>query len=61
MHGRPAWANEPDGRRSRANALSVLSETVKEKPTMLGAGCSEMLMSCAVEEEACKLKEKKRR
>ena len=53
MHGRPAWANEPDGRRSRANALSVLSETVKEKPTMLGAGCSEMLMSCAVEEVAC--------
>ena len=45
--------------RSLHDALSVLSQTVKETRTVIGGGCSEMLMSCAVEEEARKIKGKK--
>ncbi|KAJ3751780.1 chaperonin Cpn60/TCP-1 family [Lentinula raphanica] len=41
------------------DALSVLSQTVKETRTVLGGGCSEMLMSCAVDEEVRKVKGKK--
>ena len=40
-------------------ALSVLSQTVKETRTVLGGGCSEMLMSCAVEEAARRVTGKK--
>lgn len=45
--------------RSLHDALSVLSQTVKETRTVLGGGCSEMLMSCAVEEAARTVKGKK--
>ncbi|KAH0839449.1 chaperonin Cpn60/TCP-1 family [Lanmaoa asiatica] len=45
--------------RSLHDALSVLSQTVKETRIVLGGGCSEMLMSCAVEEVARKVKGKK--
>ncbi|SJL01150.1 probable CCT2-chaperonin of the TCP1 ring complex, cytosolic [Armillaria ostoyae] len=45
--------------RSLHDALSVLSQTVKETRTVLGGGCSEMLMSCAVDEEVRKIKGKK--
>lgn len=45
--------------RSLHDALSVLSQTVKETRVVLGGGCSEMLMSCAVEEEARKVQGKK--
>lgn len=45
--------------RSLHDALSVLSQTVKETRIVLGGGCSEMLMSCAVEEEARKVQGKK--
>ncbi|KAJ3816788.1 chaperonin Cpn60/TCP-1 family [Lentinula raphanica] len=38
------------------DALSVLSQTVKETWTVLGGGCSEMLISCAVDEEVRKVK-----
>ena len=38
--------------RRSLDALSVLSQTVKETRIVLGGGCAEMLMSCAVEEEA---------
>lgn len=38
------------------DTLFVLSQTVKETRTVLGGECSEMLISCAVEEEACKIK-----
>ncbi|KAG6915716.1 T-complex protein 1 subunit beta [Tephrocybe rancida] len=48
-----------EAERSLHDALSVLSQTVKETRTVLGGGCSEMLMSCAVEEEARKIKGKK--
>ncbi|KAF8351728.1 chaperonin Cpn60/TCP-1 family [Amanita rubescens] len=48
-----------EAERSLHDALSVLSQTVKETRTVLGGGCSEMLMSCAVEEEARKVKGKK--
>lgn len=41
-----------EAERSLHDALSVLSQTVKETRTVLGGGCSEMLMSCAVEGEA---------
>ena len=41
-----------EAERSLHDALCVLSQTVKETRTVLGGGCSEMLMSCAVEEEA---------
>lgn len=43
-----------EAERSLHDALSVLSQTVKETRTVLGGGCSEMLMSRAVEEEARK-------
>lgn len=45
--------------RSLHDALSVLSQTVKETRIVLGGGCSEMLMSCAVEEEVRKVQGKK--
>ncbi|KDQ65151.1 hypothetical protein JAAARDRAFT_188398 [Jaapia argillacea MUCL 33604] len=45
--------------RSLHDALSVLSQTVKETRVVLGGGCSEMLMSCAVDEEARSVKGKK--
>lgn len=45
--------------RSLHDALSVLSQTVKETRVVLGGGCSEMLMSCAVEEVARKVSGKK--
>ncbi|EJT50622.1 t-complex protein 1, beta subunit (tcp-1-beta) [Trichosporon asahii var. asahii CBS 8904] len=38
--------------RSLHDALSVLSQTVKESRVTLGGGCAEMLMSCAVENAA---------
>ena len=41
-----------EAERSLHDALSVLSQTVKETRTVLGGGCAEMLMSCAVEGEA---------
>jgi len=37
--------------RSIHDAISVLSQTVKEPRTVLGAGCSEMIMAKAVEEK----------
>ncbi|PPQ68280.1 hypothetical protein CVT24_005096 [Panaeolus cyanescens] len=48
-----------EAERSLHDALSVLSQTIKETRTVLGGGCSEMLMSCAVEEEARSVKGKK--
>lgn len=45
--------------RSLHDALSVLSQTVKETRTVLGGGCSEMLMACAVDEAARKVEGKK--
>ncbi|KAF8624134.1 hypothetical protein AX15_006038 [Amanita polypyramis BW_CC] len=48
-----------EAERSLHDALSVLSQTVKETRTVLGGGCSETLMSCAVDEEAKKVKGKK--
>lgn len=45
--------------RSLHDALSVLSQTVKETRVTLGGGCAEMLMSCAVDEEARTVKGKK--
>lgn len=48
-----------EAERSLHDALSVLSQTVKETPIVLGGGCSEMLMSCAVEEAAKKVVGKK--
>jgi len=48
-----------EAERSLHDALSVLSQTVKETRTVLGGGCSEMLMSCAVEEAARKIEGKK--
>jgi len=47
-----------EAERSLHDALSVLSQTVKETRTVLGGGCSKMLMSCAVE-KARKIKGKK--
>ena len=41
-----------EAERSLHDALSVLSQTVKETRTVLGGGCAEMLMSCAVKNEA---------
>lgn len=38
-----------EAERSLHDALSVLSQTVQETRTVLGGGCSEMLMACAVE------------
>lgn len=40
--------------RSLHDALSVLSQTVKETRTVLGGGCAEMAMSKEVDEEARK-------
>ncbi|KAG1875463.1 chaperonin Cpn60/TCP-1 family [Suillus subalutaceus] len=48
-----------EAERSLHDALSVLSQTVKETRIVLGGGCSEMFMSCAVEEAARKVKGKK--
>ncbi|KAJ7595979.1 chaperonin Cpn60/TCP-1 family [Mycena floridula] len=48
-----------EAERSLHDALSVLSQTVKETRTVLGGGCSEMLMSCAVDEAAKKAVGKK--
>ncbi len=48
-----------EAERSLHDALSVLSQTVKETRIVLGGGCSEMLMSCAVDEEARKVQGKK--
>lgn len=48
-----------EAERSLHDALSVLSQTVKETRIVLGGGCAEMLMSCAVEEEAKKIEGKK--
>ena len=41
-----------EAERSLHDALSVLSQAVKETQTVLGGGCAEMRMSCAVENEA---------
>jgi len=48
-----------EAERSLHDALSVLSQTVKETRVVLGGGCSEMSMSCAVEEVGRKVKGKK--
>ena len=48
-----------EAERSLHDALSVLSQTVKETRVVLGGGCSEMLMSCAVDEAAHKVVGKK--
>jgi T-complex protein 1 subunit beta len=48
-----------EAERSLHDALSVLSQTVKETRVVLGGGCSEMLMSCAVDEAARTVKGKK--
>lgn len=48
-----------EAERSLHDALSVLSQTVKETRVVLGGGCSEMLMSCAVDEASRKVKGKK--
>ncbi|KAL4067108.1 chaperonin Cpn60/TCP-1 family [Scleroderma yunnanense] len=48
-----------EAERSLHDALSVLSQTVKETRVVLGGGCSEMLMSCAIDEAARKVKGKK--
>ncbi|KAF5364032.1 hypothetical protein D9756_001008 [Leucocoprinus leucothites] len=48
-----------EAERSLHDALSVLSQTVKETRTVLGGGCSEMLMSCAVDEAAKSIKGKR--
>lgn len=41
-----------EAERSLHDALCVLSQTVLETRTVLGGGCSEMLMSCAIENGA---------
>jgi T-complex protein 1 subunit beta len=48
-----------EAERSLHDALSVLSQTVKETRTVLKRGYAEMLMSCAVEEAARGVDEKK--
>ena len=48
-----------EAERSLHDALSVLSQTVKETRVTLGGGCAEMLMSCQVEEAARTVKGKK--
>ncbi|KAL8293537.1 hypothetical protein RQP46_000238 [Phenoliferia psychrophenolica] len=45
--------------RSLHDALSVLSQTVKETRTVLGGGCAEMAMAIAVDEEAKRTEGKK--
>lgn len=48
-----------EAERSLHDALSVLSQTVREPRTVLGGGCSEMLMSKVVDELAAKTAGKK--
>jgi T-complex protein 1 subunit beta len=48
-----------EAERSLHDALSVLSQTTKERRVVLGGGCSEMLMSNAAEEAARKTSGKK--
>lgn len=48
-----------EAERSLHDALSVLSQTVKETRVTLGGGCAEMLMSCRVDEAARTVKGKK--
>ena len=48
-----------EAERSLHDALSVLSQTVKETRVVLGGGCSEMLMSVEVEAKAKKVRSKK--
>jgi T-complex protein 1 subunit beta len=48
-----------EAERSLHDALSVLSQTVRETRITLGGGCAEMLMSCAVDEEARRVSGKK--
>ncbi|CAJ0650205.1 11529_t:CDS:10 [Entrophospora sp. SA101] len=48
-----------EAERSLHDALSVLTQTVKETRTALGGGCAEMLMSKAVDEAAAKTAGKK--
>ncbi|CAG8433099.1 7770_t:CDS:10 [Ambispora gerdemannii] len=48
-----------EAERSLHDALSVLTQTIKETGTVLGGGCSEMLMSKAVDEIAAKTPGKK--
>lgn len=48
-----------EAERSLHDALSVLSQTVKETRVTLGGGCAEMLMSCAVDESARTVRGKK--
>ena len=48
-----------EAERSQHDALSVLSQTVKETRVTLGGGCAEMLMSCAVDNEAKRVVGKK--
>jgi hypothetical protein len=48
-----------EAERSLHDALSVLSQTVKETRVVLGGGCAEMLMSNAVDESARTIKGKK--
>jgi len=48
-----------EAERSLHDALSVLSQTVKETRIVLGGGCSEMLMSNAAEDAARKVSGKK--
>jgi T-complex protein 1 subunit beta len=48
-----------EAERSLHDALSVLSQTVKETRVVLGGGCSEMLMNCAVETAARTVEGKK--
>lgn len=43
-----------EAERSLHDALSVLSQTVKEPRIVLGGGCAEMLMACAVDQVAAK-------
>lgn len=48
-----------ESERSLHDALSVLSQTTQEPRTVLGGGCSEVLMSKAVDEVAAKTAGKK--
>jgi T-complex protein 1 subunit beta len=48
-----------EAERSLHDALSVLSQTVKETRVTLGGGCAEMLMGCAVDNEAKRVVGKK--
>ena len=50
---------DDEAERSLHDALSVLSQTVKETRVVLGGGCAETLMSCTVEEAARRVAGKK--